>query len=305
MSNFLRKQRELLQMSQNDLATMLKVSQQTVARWEKTGQIPSKYVKDLAIVLSASAQDFLPGASKSAKPKRGAASPLLQYMRGYDPKEHSALMPFGDVRIHFAGDEPDASRHYPVTRGALNRIQEQLMVVDEGAFQVRPWVQFEALNNKWVAINMEQVEQLTFVDDAVEEMSDYEHEEVYSAAMDFLLTGLPSDEEVAQEDFPYSAPLIEGVRELVGSLSMEDALMALEGVSYEFVSGRRTSRLLSGEVAATLDGVFSGDEGTSLDPKHFLDLTYRDEGAFEHVRLGALRLFEVPLLAFDRALEGK
>ncbi|RYZ14460.1 MAG: XRE family transcriptional regulator, partial [Myxococcaceae bacterium] len=51
MTNFLRDRRMRGRISQAELAKELGVSQQTIARWEITGQIPAKHLKDLAVTL--------------------------------------------------------------------------------------------------------------------------------------------------------------------------------------------------------------------------------------------------------------
>lgn len=292
MTSFLRQRRILLGVSQADLAERIGVSQQTVARWETSGQIPAKYLKDLAITLGARPEDFLPKTSDAR------VVPLNSKKADPTQSEDDASLPFGDVCVRF-GCGADAVRYYPVTWGTLNRIQEQLGDVGVGFGPTAPWVCFETLNNKWVALNALGVDRLTFVDDNVEAMTDYEHPEVYKAAR-ALWDRMPSPKELEQEDFPYTKALVVQVATLLKAAKREP-WAEFDGFSVEFASGECVSHVLNDEVAMALDGMAAwlGHE----DAAAFMALPLRDNGTFEHVRLAAVRCIECSLLALNEALE--
>jgi len=300
MTSFLRQRRTAMRLSQGDLAEALGVSQQTVARWETSGQVPAKYIKDLAVTMGARAEDFLP---------RGEEGPGRRSVVGLIPKQHvedkdggdDATLPFGDVHLHFNDRTGPCVYSYPVTWGTLNLIQEQLGDVGLGFVRTTPWVQFETLNNKWVTVNTQVIDRITFVDDDEEQMTSYEHEEVYKAARE-LWSRMPTVEEMDQENFPYSKRLLESVQDLIATFA-EDASTELEGMTVDFTSGGRLSGVVDSEVALSLDGVFGPPMNADLEPHQFIQLSFRDVGTFEHVRLGAVRRIEASLLAFNEACE--
>lgn len=300
MTSFLRQRRTAMRLSQGDLAEALGVSQQTVARWETSGQVPAKYIKDLAVTMGARAEDFLPRAEEG--PGRGSAVGSVQKQQsGHKGEDDDAALPFGDV--HFQFNDRGGSRvySYPVTWGTLNHIQEQLGDVAYGSLRTAPWLRFETLNNKWVVVNTQAVERVTFVDDNVEAMTSYEHEEVYKAARE-LWPSMPTEEEMGQDDFPYSKKLVESVQGLTAGFG-EAAWSELDGMTVDFTSGEQLSGVVDSEVAFSLEGVFGSRIDEDLEPQRFLQLTFRDAGTFEHVRLGAVRRIEASLLAFNEACE--
>lgn len=291
MKNFLRDRRVRGRISQAELAKELGVSQQTVARWETSGQIPAKYLKDLAVTLGARVKDFLPGAAPATDvpdvAKDGAAT------------EAADDFPFGDIFISYLGEAKP--RRYPVTGSTMDQIQEALGDVGCGADKSEPWVRFETLNNKWVAINTSHIERLAFVDDNVEEMTPAVHVEVYKAARD-LHAQMPDEAEAGAHDFRYSKKMLADVDGLLESLG-EHAIFELGGVTCEYTSGFVTRSLLSHDSAMALDYAFNAGDPSDLRPESFLTLHDPDNGTTEHVRLGALRSIEVSLLAFNEATE--
>lgn len=299
MTSFLRQRRTILRMSQGQLADLLKVSQQTIARWETTGQVPAKYIKDLAIVTGARVGDFLPRAEES--PSRRAVATGAPLEHDFEAVDGDLTLPFGDVHLHFSGVSGGLAKSYPVTWDTLNRIQEHLGDVGNGFLDTAPWVHFEALNNKWVAVNTLHLERVSFVGDDDEAMTHFEHEEVYKAARD-LRQSIPTEDDLKQDDCPYSPSLVESVKKVVEEAG-EAAEMELEGVAFEFASGKRLSKLLNTDIAQSLDAVFSTRSDDDLQPHRFLQLSSRDDECFEHVRLGAVRLIEASLLAFDEGCQ--
>lgn len=298
MTSLLRQRRTAMRLSQGVLAESLGVSQQTVARWETSGQVPAKYIKDLAVLLGARADDFLPRGEES--PGRKPAVGPAQNQNTGDQNDDSRL-PFGDIQIHFNDRTGPCVYSYPITWGTLNYIQEQLGDVGQGFIRNAPWIQFEALNDKWVAVNTQALERVTFVDDNDEAMTSFEHEEVYKTARK-LWGQMPTEEEIGQEDFPYSKKLVESAKEFTAGFT-DEAWTELEGVTVELMSGSRLSGLMNSEVALSLEAVFASPMEEDLEPHRFLQLTFRDRGVFEHVRLGAVRRIEASLLAFNEACE--
>lgn len=300
MTSFLRLRRTYLQMSQGDLADKVGVSQQTIARWETSGQVPAKYIKDLAIIMGTRAEDFLPRGAEGPT-RHSTAGPVAKQPSGNENGDGDAVLPFGDVHLHFSDRTGPCVYRYPITWATLNFIQEQLGDVGLGFARTAPWIRFESLNNKWVAVNTQVLDRVTFVDDNVEQMTSYAHEEVYKAARE-LWPHVPTDEEMAQDDFPFSKRLVEAARDLIADFS-EEAWLELGGLTVDLTSGERLSGLMNSEIAFSLEGVFASRMDEELEPHRFLQLTFRDAGSFEHVRLGAVRRIETSLLAFNEECE--
>lgn len=297
MINFLRQRRTLLQMSQAQLAEQLGVSQQTVARWETSGQIPVKYIKDLAILMGARAQDFLPRMNEGpTKPGEGNVIPLRAAKA--DQEDEDAAMPFGDVHIYFSDIAGEAAA-FPITVGTFNHIQQILGDAGLGFEQVAPWVRFVTLNNKLVLLNTNQVDRITFVDDDVAAMTHYEHPEVYQAAAD-LWARMPTAEEVTKEDFPYSKALVEKVTQVIADAG-EQPWIELDGVVVELVSGRRVTQVMNEDIAYAIGFLESEATRDGFNPRGFLELANRDDGRFEHVRMESVRLIQASLAAYEHA----
>jgi len=294
MNNFLRQRRSLMQMSQAQLADHLGVSQQTVARWETSGQIPVKYLKDLAILMGARVQDFLPrAAGGAAKQGEGNVVPLRAPKAEQGDEDRG--LPFGDVHLHF-GDETTS---FPITWGTLNHIQQVLGDAGLGFAQVAPWVQFETLNNKWVLLNTDHVDGITFIDDDVEAMTHYVHPEVYQAAAD-LWGRMPTQEEMSKEDFPYSETLVAKVAEEIDRAG-DKPWIEFRGVSVKLTSGRCVTQSMNEDIAYALAFLETESVQDGFSPQGFLQLTDRDDGRFEHVRMASVRLIEASLVAYTEA----
>lgn len=292
MSNFLRERRLQFRVSQAQLADQVGVSQQTIARWETSGQIPAKYLKDLAVSMGARVEDFLPKADPSTAPQPPGKEAQ---------KDEDDSLPFGDVCIRFAGAPESGARYYPITHGTMQRIQEELGDAGCGFVKSAPWFQFEALNNKWVAINAAHVERVTFVDDNVEAMTSYEHDEVYKAARE-LWDQMPSAEKLSAENYPYSAKLVGQVANLIRP-GEDETLLDLEGVKCEFTSGSCVRHILSKDAAGSLEFLFDAVDPQDILPNTYLSLSFPDEGRFENLRLGSLRMIEASLQALNEAAE--
>ena len=286
--SFLKSRRIEMQISQSHLAPMLGVSQQTVARWEVNGPIPAKYLKDLAIITDSDVQELLhiPADRHSGK---GAISALLHYhsSRG-QTEDEEARLPFGDVKVLFSRAGGGGLKCYPITWGTKQRIQMLLDYIGEPENN-GPWIQFEALNNKWVAINADFIDGLTFIDDNVEAMTPYEHTEFYKAAVKLRWEPAPSGPQL--EDTTFSEVLIESVSQYVRSMPANKLSEELEDIVCELSSGERWARSHNEEAAKSLLSVFSRKHTT----RTVLQLDFPDDGAVECVRLGSVRLFEAPL----------
>lgn len=285
MASFLRDRRVSLRISQMELAEKLGVSQQTVARWETSGSIPAKYIKDLAVSLGARAQDFLPGAVP-------AATEATTRRPGVWTED-------GDVVVQLAGEE--APRHFPVSGGTLGKISEALGDGGCGFYKADPWLQFESLDNKWVVINTAQIERLSMVDDNLESGTSYEHEEVYRAART-LCRNMPTQEAMRAEGFPYSEALMEKARKVV-ELNGDDAAIVLDGLTCTFISGAVVREPMTTKTAESLEYLFDQTDRADIEPNTFFNLT-QEEGKLIKVRLSSVRVIVASLISLNDAFDG-
>jgi transcriptional regulator with XRE-family HTH domain len=292
-----------LGLTQRDLAQQLGVSQQTVARWEGGATVPTKYLRDVAILLSCTLADLL-GYGEPSYVARWAERRKGERLDNSD-------VPYGTLRIAFAppaGVSPVAieerSREYPITEGERRRLSIRL----ERRDGVEEWLSFETLNNKFVCVNRRAIEMIETVGDDVEAMPPFEHEEVYKALLDpdvqEVLEGRKPVETFDAEDAPYSRALVDRCVELAADTGgVEPLLEAVGSISIESVDGRRMSLFSDPEGDAleevTLLGLQIDDFG--LTPEHsqlndwLVELSTEGYYRSTRFRLGCLRLIETPL----------
>ena len=127
--------------TQQKLAEMLDVNQQTVARWENGKTEPSiGQLKDLAMIYNISV-DALLG-------KENVISRYPRYFHG--PDENNKVYDdyyFGDLGIFF--HEGESVRWFPVSEKVANRF---ISLQNE-----KDWIAFETLNNRYVAVNLSNI----------------------------------------------------------------------------------------------------------------------------------------------------
>jgi len=296
-----RERRNRLGLKQQELAAMLGVSQQTIARWEGGAEIPSKYLKDLAIVLLCRAEDLIQRDPQEAV----AASRVVDRSRdtGYD-------VPYGTARLVWIGSDIDPHEEsevwlptqYPISEGEMKRLYSRLNRRDDHA----SWFIFETLDYRVVIVNRQQLEVFSMVSETAEEMPPFDHEEVYKALSDIRMRDIlergvtpaqPDDEQA-----PYSETLIKRCRELVeewgGFQQIEDRVVA---ITFETIGGHRESIWLDDrgfeEIAGLEFEIDTSDDHDSAPMSDWMvDLFSEGYDRSTLYRLGSLRLIEVPLL---------
>lgn len=299
--SFLKNRRTKLNMSQGDLANLIGVSQQTIARWETKGQIPAKYLKDLALITGSSVTELLEVSGASQR-RRGAVSPLLEYTSDDLSDDELERIPFGDVEVVFSASAGGGSMFFPITRGEKLRLEHGLEELEDSTWQGGAWVTFEALNNKWVGINLDHVDRLSFVDDDVVEMTVYESVEVYEAATELYCYELTALMKLAEGDSAeYSKPFLETVGDYLEGKSDDERLEELKCLALHFTAGNRWTCPLFANVASALDRMFISPS-KNLPTGRLLRLDVPEEGTTEYVRLAAVKLIEAPLVQMDEEL---
>lgn len=287
--------RARLGLTQQRIAEELDVSQQTVARWEGDGShIPSKYLKDLAIFLGVKVSELVQGTQTAEK---------SSFSEKKEKQGDDGDVPYGGVHIQFVGGEEfrKTDRYsYPVSETERTRLLNKLE--ERGELSERKWIEFETLDNRWVLVNPEQVEYISVLGDDVEAMPNFEHEEIYKAALKILTEGEPSLEEESTDESPYSKQLLGKVNELVSEFGgADEAIERLTCLLFEFVSGRRSYHFPERENFVSL-AYFADTPSGGAEGDVFNDLYSEGYYRATYFRMSALRLIEVPLLQFNEAM---
>lgn len=296
-------------MTQQELADALKVSQQTVARWESAdGSIPAKYLKDLAILFSAKVSDFVSAAPPKVRPinaKKLATEPPATDETNDDTPYGTLELVFRDPRRAGGLTDEIETVDLPISESERMRVLAQmedfsaLAMASASEGPVR-WIGVETLDQRCVLINPRQLETLHLQGDDVVAMPHYWHPEVYRALDERVGLEDPSPEELAQPDSPISAQLLAQLQELREALGGENA--ALEYMSCAratLVDGRRLSELLDDDLDLWLALEYAIDNGEPVHPDQFLPLG--DEGYYRrhYVRMGSVRMIEIPLQRWE------
>lgn len=157
--NRIKQLRELMRITQKDLAKMLDTTQQTIGRWEKGQAEPSiKTLKDLALIFGTSVDDLLGTNPISEKPT--SAYLLREYGK---ESLHDAF--WGNFGVLIPGCEK--TKWYPITESEMIRIHNCLS-------SERKWILLTTLNNRALAINLEKVSRIWLLDDNVDQPDDWE-----------------------------------------------------------------------------------------------------------------------------------
>lgn len=288
----LKKARNELRVTQQAIAERIGVSQQTIARWESgKGEIPAKYLKDLAVLFGCSVSDLLDKGRKTLR------------------SENDSDLPFGTLHIRFqrltaqparqqAVDDDEAivddsgpDRYFPITDGERARLAA---LFDRGGISSEPvgWFSFTSLDNRLVFVNTREIERIGLVSDDAEAMPFYEHVEVYKLAREMIFDNEPSDEELNDESSPYSKSLVQKARCVIDELG-DRAMFWLDGVLVDSIHGEREFFHLDDETLADLHGLELEGEHAGHDT--FVNLYAEGYHRSTFFRLGSLRSIEVPL----------
>jgi transcriptional regulator with XRE-family HTH domain len=312
----IKKLRTQLGLTQQQLAEYVGVSQQTIARWEGGADVPTKYLKDLAIVLECSVSDLIEGT---------AVSYLMRYAERRSRLEEldDSDVPYGTARFVFVrplgtsaatqgaveelDDTPDELTHeFPITKGEMRRLRYRFDRREEKW----NWFSFETLDNWLVFVNRSELEMFETIGDDVEQLPSYEHEEVYKALSDHemrsVLDGTTPLETLDDEDSPYSRRLVERCVELLADAGgLGELLDTVSGITVETVDGRR-KHLFSdpqeeaysevGVLSIQLDNIWDRDSAPADD--WLVELGTEGYYRSTHFRLGSLRLIQVPLYEY-------
>lgn len=274
MKGVLKSRREELNMTQKALAELLGVSQQTVARWEATDQIPTRQLRDAVVKLGMSISDFI---------KDQPAPRTAPTMKFPEP-------PYGTLELSIGGQ----IKHYPT---GWSQVDEVFGKLSANFTPVEHWVQLQTLDQRVLYINVQALDGLRWIDDCQEEMPSFEHEEIYKAAKEILMRGEPEDEEVNAESYPYSEDIVASVRSLIDQRGEIKTYRWLTEASYLSCNGEAGVASLSLDLVFALDDLVGG-----LDARKFVNLTSDDE-SLKLLPARRLAMVELPYLEMAERLQ--
>ena len=270
----LKKRRQELRLTQQQLAELLGVSQQTVGRWEASDNIPNKQLKDVVRQLGMSVSDFFRDGVVGARPMSSMEIPSG---------------PYGSLWLTVGSHQAC----YPTGWSQVSRFFDRLR---NGYRSDTCWVQLETLDYRLVTINTSAIDCVRWVDDDQEAMPGFEHEEVYKAASE-LIYHLPDEAELLEASFPYSVGMVSTIRGLIEALGGEDeAYRWLKEASYVTRSGEVGTAEMTKDLVGSLDAMAMG----GFDRTSFVDLEW-DE-ALRLIPADRLSIIETPYIEHMKLL---
>ena len=310
----IKERRTALGMTQEQIAQMLDVSQQTVARWEKGDSPPTKYLKDLALVLNCRIDELL-GSSKTS-------DELPASRREWLAKSADKSAFYGTMRLAFRGGDPrdfesrgerradDLRYEYPISEQQHHYARS---LPGWGWERSAGWLAFETLDGRKIFVNLSALDGITFLSEAVEAMPSYEPQELYAALADYDLLEIAQSGDLSVGDAaasPWSRKFLEVCAELVKQQGIDEIERRYQQVTIETRDGQQIrfdpyeeegvySDLHTLEMKIDDHGAFNGEE---LEPNQWW-FSFSSEGYHRghYMRLGAIRLIEVPLDAYRKA----
>lgn len=296
------------------------MSQQTIARWESGDDVPSKHLKDLAIILVCRVSDLVGEGAEA----RGGSRVLRVLNRTGDIEEDEddQQVPYGTARAVFMprpGEQPASYdnyeetenplvHEYPISVSEMTRLYSRLQNEDERA----TWFVFETLDNRLVLMNRSELEVFEMIGDDITAMPPFEREEVYAAMSDYDMHAIIESGEMPREDADsakYSKTFIEGCAKVVEEWGGMDAVVdRVAGVMIETTSGQRQNPFSDPDkdtyerIESLVFALELGWAETNAPiSEQMIELGTEGYYRSSFYRLGALRLIEMPLYAFNAA----
>lgn len=262
--------------TQAELARMLNVSQQAVARWESGKTKPSLLnMRDLAVIFGTSVDGLLGADSESE-------SIITNHYNHWRDEGMTGF--WGHLGLGLPRN--DKTKWYPITLEAANYIANALES-DLGSF-----LSVETLNNRSLYINKERIHHVYLLDDNADyikgdwalDWDSYQGfpSDIYPAILEYAINGSLSTQE-------YSDNFIEMIEAIVNKFDIDDdkAFDYIER-SYIWTVNRTFKHTISFDGLADL-GLLEGD---MLGP--YINLGDYDRGFSLHLPLKDIVLVDVP-----------
>jgi transcriptional regulator with XRE-family HTH domain len=267
--------------TQEDVAGMLKTTQQTVARWEAGRAEPNlAALRDLAVIFGTSVDDLL------------GRNPLSQsavtnsYFSLDDGEEHF----WGHLGVLLPGEE--RSRWYPITLKQAIRIEAAIQGMSTDA----PWLAVPTLNNRMLVINVSHVHRICTLDDNADAPEDdwelgwdsYQGHspEVYRALANWAMQMPDADEDES------SAAFREGMEELVKAEELTDELVFDRIINTHVHFSNGQVRHSTPDADRLLAVLVQAEEATA---ELVFDLSEAESGLVSYVPANAARMLDMPL----------
>jgi transcriptional regulator with XRE-family HTH domain len=291
----LKQARQRYGLTQSELAERLGTTQQTIARWETGKAEPSlAALRDLAICLCTTVDSLLGRAPVLEHQTPDPSAWITGDKSGY----------WGNIGIRLPHDK--LSIWYPITTSTMERIFGELQ-----SAETNTWISFQTLNNKMVVCRPSQLQVLTFLDEAEDQIEDDWEvgpddvegwpQEIYEC-LEYLMweeLGVPGDEE------EFSDKLIAGTKELISEHQLGEKKLMEMCVKTRVTHTDGTTRLLHVSPERLANTMFDFDVGMEHTGSTMLHLD--DEGGDHSVflSLDLISRLELPLLALKRGMEDR
>lgn len=179
--------------TQQQLAEMLKTTQQTIARWESGRAEPNlSALRDLAMIFGTSVDDLL-----GRNPLSKKITSNSYYV--FNPDPHSDGF-WGHVGLLLTGESK--TKWFPITLSTAEELGAFLANADPG-----DWVLISTLKNRMLAVNPSLVRRIWLLDDACDEPDDWSEEakEDYDGLPMEFYRGLDAHFSSGEEDLETTA----------------------------------------------------------------------------------------------------
>ncbi|QIE47756.1 helix-turn-helix transcriptional regulator (plasmid) [Pseudohalocynthiibacter aestuariivivens] len=273
--------RELLGMTQKDVAEKMNTTQQTIARWE-TGKTKMNVdqIKNLCLVLHCTADILL---ETDPDPAEWRGNPFAVSDNG---------TPYGTLRLQVAGEE----RNYPIDDDAVKSLKCQFGIGRTSKHRKNTtWIQSQTMDNKLLMINPAYLEKVSWISDNVNEMPGYEHPEVYRA---LETVDLEPGEDGVIDIADLSGEMKRVCEEIVKARTEEEVGRMASHITIVYGDGSSESAVMDEAVGYAISALEMDPPESGRDS--FL-LTYQEAGyETELVNLRRVALIEIPSSLYFR-----
>lgn len=272
----LKELRQSMGYTQEQLAAMLKTTQQSIARWE-TGKVEPNIsaLRDLAIIFGTSVDDLLGINPFSNKPISN------HYILNDENGEHF----WGHVGVMLPGQQ--LSQWYPITLKEANRISTALYNIETES----QWIQIATLNNRMLVINGLAAKCIQILDDNADQVTDdwdlgWDSYQGYSPEVYRALAEWYSD-----SDEEYSEAFTKTIEDIIEEEELTEELI-WERIIKTIVHFRDGSTQSLWVEEVNLWQIVSGLE---WDQMHIFDLSNNCQGLDRYISSASVHMIDMPL----------
>ncbi|MBD2576570.1 helix-turn-helix transcriptional regulator [Oscillatoria sp. FACHB-1406] len=295
--NKIKELRQAHNLTQIALAEKLKTTQQTVQRWEsgKTN-IPSSGLKDLAIILNCSVDEIL-GLSEISRTFYPAAFVALR------KNAEEIVAHHGGVILKLKGISRQFD--YPIDTVACEKIHSSLPEISDNPTSFS-WMNFEALNNYKLFINLKFLKSLNLYSDDYSDAPIFFNPEVYRILTDWDLVSSDSTLSQISNLFEISETLAKASKEIVEKYQENDgdwdSYSYFQTCKIYWSDGEITSHYLERKLYFSLEELRIASDDPDIYPEAHLGERFiieeDEDGYFEFLNLNQIAAIEVPAIQY-------